>query len=152
MFPKGVILKRENSTTLRNWRRRHQERQRLKRLRRSRSEWKSTRARGNYWYYSIFFAKAHGFLSPPPVFKEYMQCSRIVPNKAKIATPRSRSIWGALFHPPCFTSGSMTLVMPQSHQTFRPVPTAKLLGIMFRIRCWPIIFHTITVGYANGWC
>ena len=31
-------------------------------------------------------------------------------------------------------------MMPPSHQTFRPVPTVKLLGIMFKIRCWAITF------------
>jgi hypothetical protein len=44
------------------------------------------------------------------------------------------------------------LVMPQSHQTFRPVPTVKLLGIMFKNRCWPIILHINTVGDANERC
>jgi hypothetical protein len=43
-------------------------------------------------------------------------------------------------------------IMPQSHQTFHPVPTMKLLGIMFKNRCWPTTFHTITAGDANGWC
>jgi len=27
-----------------------------------------------------------------------------------------------------------------------------LLGIMFRNRCWPTIFHTITAGDAKRWC
>ena len=42
--------------------------------------------------------------------------------------------------------------MPQSHELFHPVPSAKLLGIMLRNRCQPITFHTITIGDANGWC
>jgi hypothetical protein len=42
--------------------------------------------------------------------------------------------------------------MPRSHQTFRPVPVAKMLGIMFRNRCWPITCHTNRAGDANGWC
>ena len=37
-------------------------------------------------------------------------------------------------------------LMPRSHQTFSPVPTMKLLGIMFRNRCWPIIFHTMAAA------
>ena len=43
-------------------------------------------------------------------------------------------------------------LMPRSYQNFRPVPTVKLLRIMLRYRCWPIIFHSITAGDANGWC
>ena len=43
-------------------------------------------------------------------------------------------------------------VIPRSPQTFRPVPAMKLLGIMFKYRCWPTTFHTITAGDANGWC
>jgi len=43
-------------------------------------------------------------------------------------------------------------LMPQSHQTFRPVPTVKLLGIQFRKRCWLTAFHTITAGDTDGWC
>jgi hypothetical protein len=42
--------------------------------------------------------------------------------------------------------------MPRSHQTFRLVSTVKLLGIMFRSRCWPTTFYTITAGDVNGWC
>ena len=42
--------------------------------------------------------------------------------------------------------------LPWSHQTFRPVSAVKLLGIMFRNRCWPTTFHTITTGDADGWC
>jgi hypothetical protein len=40
--------------------------------------------------------------------------------------------------------------MPQSHQTFHSVPTVKLLGIMFKNRCWSIDFHTISAG-DDGW-
>ena len=43
-------------------------------------------------------------------------------------------------------------LMPRSHQTFRPVPTVQLLGIMFRNRCWLTIFHTITTRDADGRC
>jgi hypothetical protein len=43
-------------------------------------------------------------------------------------------------------------LMPRSHQTFRLVPTMKLLGIMFKNRCWPTIFYTISAGDADGWC
>ena len=42
--------------------------------------------------------------------------------------------------------------LPRSHQTFRPVITVKLMGIMLRNRCWSTNFHTITVGDVNGWC
>jgi hypothetical protein len=42
--------------------------------------------------------------------------------------------------------------MPQSHQTFHPVPTVKLLGIMFRNNCWPTTFDTITTRDADKWC
>jgi hypothetical protein len=42
--------------------------------------------------------------------------------------------------------------MPRSHQTLRMVPTVKLLGIMFRNRCWPTTFDTITIGDADGRC
>ena len=38
------------------------------------------------------------------------------------------------------------------HQTFRPVPTLKLLGTMLKSRCWPTHLHTITSGDVNGWC
>jgi hypothetical protein len=41
-------------------------------------------------------------------------------------------------------------LMPRSHQTFRPVPTSKFPRIMFRIRCWPTIFHIITAEDADG--
>jgi hypothetical protein len=40
--------------------------------------------------------------------------------------------------------------MTQSHQTFRLIPTVKLLGIMFINRCWSTTFHTITVGDVDG--
>ena len=43
-------------------------------------------------------------------------------------------------------------LMPQSHQPFRPVPAVKLLGTMFRNRCWPTTVHTIVVRDADGWC
>ena len=44
-------------------------------------------------------------------------------------------------------------LMPRSHQTFRPVPTVKLLGIMLRNRCWSTTtFHTITTVDADRWC
>ena len=42
--------------------------------------------------------------------------------------------------------------VPWSHRTFRPIPTVKLLGIMFKNRCWPTTFHTITAGDVDGWC
>lgn len=42
--------------------------------------------------------------------------------------------------------------MPQSHQSFRMIPTVKLLEIMLRNGCRPITFHTIKVGDADGWC
>jgi hypothetical protein len=38
--------------------------------------------------------------------------------------------------------------MPRSHQTFSLVPTVKLLGIMFRNRCWPHHFS----HYYNRRC
>ena len=38
------------------------------------------------------------------------------------------------------TRWSDQLLMPWSHQTFRPVPTVKLLGIMFRIDVGPPLF------------
>ena len=41
---------------------------------------------------------------------------------------------------------------PDHTKTFRPVLAVKLLGIMLRNRCWPIIFHTITAEDADGWC
>jgi hypothetical protein len=45
---------------------------------------------------------------------------------------------------------------PRSHQTFHPVPTVKLLGIMLRNRCWPTIFHTMAAGRSRrcqtDWC
>jgi hypothetical protein len=31
-------------------------------------------------------------------------------------------------------------------------PTVKLLGIMFKNRCWPITFHTFSAGDADRWC
>ena len=37
-------------------------------------------------------------------------------------------------------------LMPQSHRTFHTISTVKLLGIMFKNRCWPIDFHTIIAG------
>ena len=43
-------------------------------------------------------------------------------------------------------------VMPRSHQTFRSVSTVKLLGIMFRIRCWPTTFQPFITRDADGWC
>ena len=41
---------------------------------------------------------------------------------------------------------------PRSHQTFRPISAVKLLGIMFRIRCWLTTVQNITAGDADGWC
>ena len=43
-------------------------------------------------------------------------------------------------------------LMPRSHQTFRPIPTMKIVGVMLRNRCKPTTFHTITAGGADGWC
>jgi len=48
-------------------------------------------------------------------------------------------------------------LMPRSHQTFRHVPTVKLLGIMFINRCWPTLFtllqlEMLTDGVLNGQC
>ena len=44
-------------------------------------------------------------------------------------------------------------VMPQSHQTFRPVPAVKLLEIMLRNRCWPTTSQSVIAGDdANRWC
>ena len=43
-------------------------------------------------------------------------------------------------------------LMPQSHQTFRPVPAMKLLEIMFTNRCRSTTFHIITAGNVDGWC
>ena len=43
-------------------------------------------------------------------------------------------------------------LVPQSHQTFRSVPTVELLGIMLRNRCWPTTAHTITAVNADRWC
>ena len=43
-------------------------------------------------------------------------------------------------------------VVPRSHQSFRPGPTVKLLGIMLRNRCWPTTFHTVIAGDADGLC
>ena len=50
-----------------------------------------------------------------------------------------------------FTCSKPSL-MPRSHQTFRPVPTMKLLGIMLRNRCWPTTFHIVIVANVDGWC
>ena len=45
---------------------------------------------------------------------------------------------------------------PRSHQTLLslgPVPTLKLLGIMFTHGCCrPTTFHTVTAGGVDGWC
>ena len=41
-------------------------------------------------------------------------------------------------------------IMPQSQQNFRPVPTVKLLQIMFRNSCRPTTVRTVTVGDADG--
>ena len=41
------------------------------------------------------------------------------------------------------------LLMPRSHQTFRPVLAVKLLGIILRNRCWSTPFHTITTEDAE---
>lgn len=41
---------------------------------------------------------------------------------------------------------------PRSHQTLRPISAVRSLGIMFKSRCWLIIFHTIIVRDADGWC
>ena len=43
-------------------------------------------------------------------------------------------------------------LMLWSHQTFCPDPAVKLLGILFRNRCWSTTFHYVTTGDANGWC
>ena len=47
--------------------------------------------------------------------------------------------------------------MPWLHQTFHPVWTVKLLGIMFRNRCWPPLFtllqlEMLTNDAISGWC
>jgi hypothetical protein len=55
-------------------------------------------------------------------------------------------------HRSLVTRTTVVSVMPRSHQTFYPVTTVKLLGIMFRSRRWPTTFHTITAGDADGWC
>jgi len=67
--------------------------------------------------------------------------------KVKVETPihdsiRELVIWECKEHG----------LMPRSHQTFRLVSIVRLLGIMFRFRCWPTTFYTITTGDANGWC
>ena len=42
---------------------------------------------------------------------------------------------------------------PRSQQTFHPVPTMKLVGIVFKkCCCWPTLPHIITAGDADGWC
>jgi hypothetical protein len=51
---------------------------------------------------------------------------------------------------PLLTDLGCLKVMPRSRQTSHPVPTMKLLGIMFRIRCWPTTFHIITAGDDDG--
>ena len=43
-------------------------------------------------------------------------------------------------------------LMPQSHQTFCPVSAMKLLGIVFRNRCWHTTIYIITVGDPDEWC
>jgi hypothetical protein len=63
-------------------------------------------------------------------------------------------LW-CLVSPTLFATGLNYIlrgIMPRSHQTFRPVPIVRLLGIMFTIRCWPTVFHIITTGDANRWC
>jgi len=45
--------------------------------------------------------------------------------------------------------GFILWLMPRSHQTFRSIPTVKLLGIMFINRFCPTTFHTITAGDAH---
>ena len=63
------------------------------------------------------------------------------------------SWWFSLSLNRCFPKVVHSLsLMSQSHQTSRPVPAVKLLGIMFKIRCWSITFHTITIRDAHGWC
>jgi hypothetical protein len=52
--------------------------------------------------------------------------------------------------------GNPSLVS-RSNQTFRLVPTVKLLGIMLRIRCCSTTFHIVwsevpTDGAKSGWC
>ena len=32
------------------------------------------------------------------------------------------------------------------------IPSVKLIGVMFKNRCWPIIFHTIIAINVDGWC
>ena len=44
------------------------------------------------------------------------------------------------------------ILMSRSHQNLCLVLTMKLLGIVLRNRCWPIIFHTVTSGDVDGWC
>ena len=47
---------------------------------------------------------------------------------------------------------SNVIIRLQCHQTFRLVPTVKLLGIMLKNRYWPTTFYTITIEDADGWC
>ena len=43
-------------------------------------------------------------------------------------------------------------LVSRSHQTLGLVPAVKLPGIMFKNRCLPTTFHTITTGDADRWC
>jgi hypothetical protein len=74
---------------------------------------------------------------PSNSFKSFVLC--------ELGPPHHYQFWD------CILSVWRSL-MPRSHQTSHPVLTMKLLGIMFRNRCWPTTFHTITAGDADGWC
>jgi len=43
-----------------------------------------------------------------------------------------------------------SFLMPLSHQCFRSVLAVKFLRIMLTNRHWPITFHTIAIGDADG--
>ena len=47
---------------------------------------------------------------------------------------------------------ALSSLMPRSHQTFCLVRAVRLLGIMFRNRCWPTTFRIITAEDVDGWC
>ena len=51
-----------------------------------------------------------------------------------------------------YVTWTTSALMPRSQQTFRPIPTVKLLRIMLRNRCWATTLHTITAEDVDGWC
>ena len=62
------------------------------------------------------------------------------------------SVESASYSTLTYNCSSLVLIDAPITPNFPSSSNHENVGDYVQIRCWPTIFHTITIGNADGWC